>query len=227
MTGSPFALPIGTRPEATAPATVPMKNGVSTDESANAPVARRRPRSRARDPLEGEARATQHDPERREAERDEQGRHDRREGLGKAVHSTTSTKISQTWFASQTGPIAQSIRARARLAALAAAGHQRPEAGAEVGAAEHRVERHAGPEHGRDGVGGAHSRLLGAARDVRSRPVGHLALVELGRPPAARHRPQHQDGRGPERPRRATSTTPRLIQTPLASVTASFVRMKP
>ena len=31
-----------------------------------------------------------------------------------AVHSTTSMKISHTWFASQTGPIAQSIRARAR-----------------------------------------------------------------------------------------------------------------
>ena len=34
---------------------------------------------------------------------------------GKPVHSTTSTKISQTWFDSQTGPIAQAIRARARL----------------------------------------------------------------------------------------------------------------
>ena len=32
-----------------------------------------------------------------------------------AVHSTTSTKISHTWFASQTGPIAQAIRARGRL----------------------------------------------------------------------------------------------------------------
>ena len=72
-----------------------------------------------------------------------------------AVHSTTSTKISQTWFASQTGPIAQAIRARGTLAALAAAGHQRPEPGAEVGPAEHGVEGHADPEHGRDGVGGA------------------------------------------------------------------------
>ncbi len=33
----------------------------------------------------------------------------------KAVQSTTRTKISQTWLASQTGPIAQSISARARL----------------------------------------------------------------------------------------------------------------
>ena len=41
-----------------------------------------------------------------------------------AVQSTTSTKISQTWLASQTGPIAQSISSRARSAALAAAGDQ-------------------------------------------------------------------------------------------------------
>ena len=32
----------------------------------------------------------------------------------KPVHSTTSTKISHTWLASQTGPIAQSISSRAR-----------------------------------------------------------------------------------------------------------------
>ena len=30
------------------------------------------------------------------------------------VHSTTRTKISQTWLASHTGPIAQSIRSRTR-----------------------------------------------------------------------------------------------------------------
>ena len=32
----------------------------------------------------------------------------------KPVQSTTSTKISQTWFASQTGPMAQSISSRGR-----------------------------------------------------------------------------------------------------------------
>ncbi len=31
-----------------------------------------------------------------------------------AVHRTTSTKMSHTWLASQTGPIAQSISPRAR-----------------------------------------------------------------------------------------------------------------
>ena len=34
--------------------------------------------------------------------------------VGNAVHSTTSTKISQTWFASQTGPIEWSTSARGR-----------------------------------------------------------------------------------------------------------------
>jgi hypothetical protein len=36
-----------------------------------------------------------------------------------AVHSTTRTKISHTWLASQTGPITQSISSRTRRAALA------------------------------------------------------------------------------------------------------------
>ena len=47
LTGSPSALPIGTRPEATAPTTVPMKKGVSTEEIAKAASARRRPASGA------------------------------------------------------------------------------------------------------------------------------------------------------------------------------------
>ena len=34
---------------------------------------------------------------------------------GNPVQRMTSAKISQTWFASQTGPIAQSMRARARF----------------------------------------------------------------------------------------------------------------
>ncbi len=83
VTGSPFALPIGTRPEATAPATVPMKKGVITDERRERPGGEAPASLPCGDALEGESCATQHDPESREAERDEQGRHDRREGLGK------------------------------------------------------------------------------------------------------------------------------------------------
>ena len=41
--GSPAALPTGTRPEAIAPTTVPMKNGVTTEETAKARSAKRWP----------------------------------------------------------------------------------------------------------------------------------------------------------------------------------------
>ena len=34
--------------------------------------------------------------------------------VGKAVHTTTSAKISHTWLASHTGPMACSMRARCR-----------------------------------------------------------------------------------------------------------------
>ena len=76
--------------------------------------------------------------------------------LEKPVQSTTSTKISHTWLASHTGPIAQSISSRGRAAAFARAGEQAPQAGPEVGAAEDGVHRHADPQHDRDRVGAAH-----------------------------------------------------------------------
>ena len=47
VTASPAAFPTGTRPEATAPTTVPMKKGVRTDETANAHSAKRRAELRA------------------------------------------------------------------------------------------------------------------------------------------------------------------------------------
>ena len=114
MTGSPFAFPIGTRPEATAPATVPMKKGVITDERANAQVARRRPRSLAATPWKANPAPRSTIP--RAARLSGMNRVDMidAKASGNPVHSTTSTKISQTWFDSQTGPIAQAIRARAR-----------------------------------------------------------------------------------------------------------------
>ena len=46
VTGSPVALPTGTRPDAIAPTTVPMKNGVSSDERPKSRVASARPCSR-------------------------------------------------------------------------------------------------------------------------------------------------------------------------------------
>ena len=73
------------------------------------------------------------------------------------VQSTTSTKISQTWLASHTGPIAQSIRSRARRPRSPRPADQAPEPGAEVRAAEHGVRRHAGPQDRGDGIGAAHA----------------------------------------------------------------------
>jgi len=61
---------------------------------------------------------------------------------GYAVQQTTKTKISQTWLASQTGPIAWWACSRVALRpAPPTAREERPEAGAEVGAREHRVGR--------------------------------------------------------------------------------------
>ena len=131
-----------TRPR---PATVPMKNGVSTEESAKAASASRRPERPARDPMEGESRAAQHDPERGQAERDEQGRHDRREGLGERRPEHHEDEDQPHVVRLPDRPDRPGDQGSRALAALAAPGHQGPEPGAEVGAAEDRVERDARP----------------------------------------------------------------------------------
>ena len=74
-----------------------------------------------------------------------------------AVQRTTRTKISQTWLASQTGPIERSIWVRIRSARSPDPGQQIPYARAEVRSAEDRVEGHPDPEDRRAGVGGAHA----------------------------------------------------------------------
>src|SRR3954452_17216497 len=102
-------MPGGTRPEATAPTTDPRKYGVISDDSANdAPRKRRIPgvvtllrkanaAPRAIMPKAARVSGTYrvvatatNAPE-------------------KAVHSTTRTKINQTWLASHTGPMECSI----------------------------------------------------------------------------------------------------------------------
>ena len=71
----------------------------------------------------------------------------------KPVHSTTKQKISQTWLASHTGPIEWSITSRGRSPRFSAAGDEVPEAGTEVGAAEHRVGGDGDEQDHGDGVG--------------------------------------------------------------------------
>ena len=68
---------------------------------------------------------------------------------GKALHRITTSKISQVWLASQTGPIEASIRSAGLLAPVGVAGQQVPQAGPEVGSAEDRVGRDAQPQHER------------------------------------------------------------------------------
>ena len=161
-----------------------MKNGVSTDETANSRSAQRAgPVARAtswkakpapRSTIPSAARLSGMNSVDMIAAK----------AAGNAVHSTTSTKISQTWFASQTGPIAQSIRPRGRSAALAAAGEQRPEPGAEVGAAEHGVERDPDPQDRGDGVGLAQPGTSGERSAAAVGPYGTSTL----RPSASRQR---------------------------------------
>src|SRR3954463_13444025 len=111
-TGSPAALPTGTRSDAIAPTTVPMKNGVSSDESPKMRSAIERPSSlRAvlwnanpapRSTMPSAARLSGMKSVEKTASNASEN----------PVQRTTSTKISQTWLASQTGPIAQSAKSR-------------------------------------------------------------------------------------------------------------------
>src|SRR4051794_17444059 len=82
----------------------------------------------------------------------------------KPVQSTTSTKISHTWLASHTGPIAHDQLARPP-AALASACEQAPQAGPEVRGAEEGVHRGTDPQHACDRVGGAHPEPSATAAD--------------------------------------------------------------
>ena len=94
--------------------------------------------------------------------------------VGNAVQRTTRAKMSQTWLASQTGPIERSIGRATALGPSPRAGEQVPEAGAEVGATEDRVERDAGAEDHRADVGVAHADAsVGGGRGRRA--VGQLA----------------------------------------------------
>src|SRR4051812_34547164 len=105
-------MPGGTRSEAIAPAAAPRKNGVNTDDAANAT-----PKSRCRDNSRLALRNANAAP------RPIMPNATRVSGMynvdaiaantgGKTVHKRTSTKINQTWLASQTGPMTCSMRAR-------------------------------------------------------------------------------------------------------------------
>ncbi len=133
-----------------------MKNGVSSDESPNRRSASLRPLSlravlwkanpEPRSTMPSAARLSgMNNVEKIEAN-----------AVENPVQSTTSTKISQTWLASQIGPDRPVDQVPRALAAVAAPGDEAPETGTEVGPAEHGVRGHAHPQHARDRVGSAH-----------------------------------------------------------------------
>src|SRR3954454_9129740 len=103
--GSPSSPPAGTRPDAMAPATVPMKKGTSTDEIANAAPKFRRSRVRntALRKAKLEPRSTM--PSAASVRGTNRVSVIDANASEKAVHNTTRQKISQTWFASHTGAI--------------------------------------------------------------------------------------------------------------------------
>ena len=170
------ASPAGTRPDATPPTTAPSMYGVITDDDAN--VDPEQPAQRQRRDALRNANAA---PRRMmPTAASVSGTYSvdmiGANAVGKPVHSVTSTKISQTWLASHTGPIDSSINARVGAPVLGTAGDEVPEPGAEVGTREQRVERDPDEHHRR-------ARRRRASRQSPRRLTRH---AELGRQRHAR-----------------------------------------
>ena len=75
----------------------------------------------------------------------------------------TRAKTSQTWLASHTGVIDSSISAPRRAPAPVAAGQQVPQAAAEVGPAQYRVQGDRGQQDAPDGRRRRHGPVRAAA----------------------------------------------------------------
>jgi len=202
VTGSPALPPAGTRPDAMAPATAPMQYGTSTDESANAApklrwsrvlnTALRKAKLEPRSTMPSAARVSgTKSVSVIEAKASE-----------KAVQSTTREKMSQTWFASHTGPIEWSMTARGRSPFFAppAMRSQNPAPksappksayavmakNSTMGTASASVTAHPPPQD---------RRWRGCTGAVGNVGVVHLGLVAV----AATHAPQDEHGRHADR----------------------------
>src|SRR6516165_2688988 len=97
---SPARPPAGTRPEAMAPAMAPMQYGTRTDD-----IAKAAPKVRCSALRNTTLRNAKLDPRKTiPSATSVNGTNNvspiDAKGCGKAVHNTTSTKMSQTWFAS-------------------------------------------------------------------------------------------------------------------------------
>ena len=226
VTGSPVALPTGTRPDATAPTTVPMKNGVSSDESPNSRSASSAALEPPRGLVEREPRAAQHDAERGQAERDEERREDRLERRREPrpeddEHEDQPDVVGLPDRADR--PVDQLARAPAALAARRRPGsrsrrrsprRRTPRRPSRPSTAPRRRRRRCSRRRPRSAAAGA-----GRARRARRSP----------RSSAARQRRDIarsvDDERRARARRRASTTTANVTQTPSACVTASSVRM--
>src|SRR3954469_9367843 len=112
--GSPAFPPAGTRPDAIAPATAPMQKGTSTDDSAKAAPKLRRSRVVNTDLRNAKIEPRITMPTAASVNGTNSVSMIDANVSANAVQSTTRQKISQTWFASQTGPIEWSTIARGR-----------------------------------------------------------------------------------------------------------------
>ena len=110
--GSPAALPIGTRPDTIAPTAAPRKNGVTTDEMAKTAPAARRPVRFAAVGRKAKAAPRRTIPSAARLRGTNRVDMIAANAGGKAVQRMTMAKMSQVWFASQTGPIASAMSAR-------------------------------------------------------------------------------------------------------------------
>ena len=104
----------GTCPDATAPTTQPRKKGTSTDESANVAPSARASEIVAASPRRANAAPRRMIPTAARNSGTYRVSMIGPKAFGKHVQSTTRTKISQTWLASQTGPIERLMSPRTR-----------------------------------------------------------------------------------------------------------------
>src|SRR5262249_11976107 len=116
---SPPVPPAGTRPDAIAPPTQPLKKGTRRDEDAKAAPKFRLLRGGGTPFRNAKLAPRSTMPSAANVSGTNSVRVIDWNASGKPVHSTTSTKISHTWLASQTGPIAWFTTARGFAPCLA------------------------------------------------------------------------------------------------------------
>ncbi len=161
-----------TSPAAIPPSTVPRKKGRITEESAKTAPSTRASLIVAAWPRRAKAVPRMMIPSAARKSGTRKVVNTAPKTSGNAVHAITSTKISQTWLASHTGLIERWTSPRTGPPRAVAAGREVPEAGAEVGAAEHGVHGQAEEDEREADLGHQRVHLLRARRgDVRGEPA--------------------------------------------------------